>query len=444
MRSYCCVVLGAGCGRAAIACDNADMRSTVIASGFHIREHTIEVPWDRSDASLGSLQLYARELFTDENAPPLVYFQGGPGNPGPRMMMGWIPEALARYRVFLIDERGTGRSTRIDRTTPQFINADYLSRLRPPEIVADVEDLRAHLGFEQWDVLGNSFGGICVGAYLSYFPQGVRRAMITGSIPPFGITADEYNRNCLDLFEQRVERFYREVPWAEGRIRQVCAHLAGADERLPTGERLTPERFRFCGVTLGEEAGFETLAVLLEEPFHHGRHGKHLRTDFLSSVGRLVGLDPNPLWAVVHEQIFGGLAGEPVGWSAARVYEEREGFSVHADPKSDEQFYPFGNAFFPFHFEQDPALRPFRDAVDVLAQRESWVPVSDAEALMHNTTPTAALLYRDDMFIPYDYAVANADRIPQLSVTTNDAYQHDGIYLHGAEVFHQVIAALPD
>ena len=48
------------------------------------------------------------------------------------------------------------------------------------------------------------------------------------------------------------------------------------------------------------------------------------------------------------------------------------------------------------------------------------------------------------MFIPYDYAVANAERIPQLSVTTNDAYQHDGIYLHGAEVFHQVIAALPD
>lgn len=418
------------------------MRSTVISAGFHVREHTIEVPWDRRDASLGSLQLYARELFIDEHAPPLAYFQGGPGNSGPRMMMGWIPEALHHYRVFLIDERGTGRSTRIDRTMSQFIDADYLSRLRPPEIVADAEDLRVHLGFEQWDVLGNSFGGICVGAYLSYYPQGVRRAMMTGSVPPFGTTADAYNRTCLDLFERRVEQFYREVPWAEGRIRQVCDHLANAEERLPTGERLTPERFRFCGVVLGQEAGFDTLAVLLEEPFHWGRHGKHLRTDFLTSVGSIVGLEPNPLWAVVHEQIFAGLGGGPVGWSAARVYEEREGFSVCADPCASEKFYPFGNAFFPFHFEQDPALRPFREAVHVLAQRERWLPVCDVDVLLQNAAPAAALLYRDDMFIPYDFAMANAARIPQLSVTTSDAYQHDGIYLHGADVFRQVFSAL--
>lgn len=64
------------------------------------------------------------------------------------------------------------------------------------------------------------------------------------------------------------------------------------------------------------------------------------------------------------------------------------------------------------------------------------------DVLLQNATPAAALLYRDDMFIPYDFAMANAARIPQLSVTTSDAYQHDGIYLHGADVFRQVFSAL--
>ena len=420
------------------------MLSTLLPHGFHIREHTIDVPWDRADASLGTLELFARELYTDPDAPALAYFQGGPGNPGPRMLMGWIPEALKHYRVILIDERGTGRSTRIDATQSSLVDVAHLSRLRPPDIVADAEDFRRHLGIERWDVLGNSFGGICVGAYLSYFPESVGRAMFTGVVPPFDTTPDEYNMQGLDAMAERMQRFYSQVPWAQSRVREVCAHLASHEEYLPTGERLTPERFRFIGVRLGEETGADSLAMLLEEPFHRGKAELRLRTDFLAAVGATVSLAPNPLWAVIHEQIFAGLTEDATSWSAARVYEQFPGFSLTSDPSdASEPFYLFGNAFFPFHFEQDPALRPFRTAVDEISQMAHVQPSVDAAALRSNVTPAAVLLYEDDLYVPFEYAIRQADQIPNLAVTTHPTYQHDGIYLHGAEVFRQVHAALP-
>lgn len=419
------------------------MFSTLLPDGFEISEHTLEVPWDRENPSLGTLEVFARELYTDPAAPALAYFQGGPGNPGPRMMMGWIPEALQHYRVLLIDERGTGRSTRVDRRTEEFIDAAHLSHLRPPDIAADAEALRLHLGLDTWDLLGNSFGGICVASYLSYFPEHIGRAMLTGSVPPFGVTPDEYNTAMFELLAQRVERFYAAVPWAEARVREVCHHLDTNEETLPSGERLTAERFRFVGVALGEEGGFDKLATLLEAPFYTAGGVRRLRTDFLVGVQSAVSVEANPMWAVVHEQIFGGLPGGPVRWSAARVAEQVDGFSLDADPRSAEKFYPLGNAFFPFHFEQDPALRPFYEPVSQLAEKDDWRPSVDADRLRRNAVPTAALLYRDDMFIPFDFATARAAEIPNLVVTTHPTYQHDGMYLHGGELFRQVFDALP-
>lgn len=419
----------------------AAMISTLIPEGFQVREHIIEVPWDRENPSLGTLEVFARELFVNPDAPPLAYFQGGPGNPGPRTMMPWIPEALKHYRIFLIDERGTGRSTRIDKSRTDLINLERLTHLRPPDIAADAEDLRKHLGFEKWDLLGNSFGGICIGAYLSYFPEGINRAMITGSMPPFGITADFYNAKILDLLERRVQKLYDEHPWIEDRIREVGEHLNNVEEFLPTGERLTSERFRFTGVMLGEESGWEKLAILLEEPFHRVDGEKWLRTDFLATVGMIVSTETNPMWPVIHEQIFGGLTEDATDWSGERVYQGREGFELDADPRG-EKFYPLGNAFCRFHFDQDPAMAPFRDVVYEIAQKDDWLPVANEEQLLKNEVPTAILLYEDDMFIPYDFAKETAAKIPNVTVVSHPEYQHDGIYLHGAEVFNMVHDAL--
>lgn len=403
------------------------------------REHTFEVPWDRDNPGLGTFELFARELYTDVSLPPLLFLQGGPGNPAPRVMQGWIPEALKHYRVFLMDERGTGRSGKIDMTTPELIRTEIISKLRCPDVVADAEDLRRYLGFEKWDVLGNSFGALCTGSYLSIAPEGIAHAHLTGALPQLGWTADEYNTTTLDLLEGRIGEFYSAVPFAEQRVREICHHLDNSDERLPTGERLSSQRFRFVGVALGEEHGFHHLAMLLEQPFHHSGGAKRLRGDFLATVSSYVGLQVNPLWAVLHETLFGAPDQPATNWAAQRAASGRPGFALDADPTdSAEPFYLLGNHFFKHHFDEDPALQPFRSVVHEMADKTDWSLVFDAEQLAMNPVPAAVALYERDMFVPFDHAMDSARQIRNLGVWTHPRWDHDAIYLHGEELFRAV------
>ena len=71
----------------------------------------------------GGFTVFAR-VIGDSKAPALLYLQGGPGFPAPRQRFAWITHALSRgYQVVLLDQRGTGRSTRIDAATPSLIDA---------------------------------------------------------------------------------------------------------------------------------------------------------------------------------------------------------------------------------------------------------------------------------------------------------------------------------
>ena len=62
--------------------------------------------------------MFARELADPEGRerPFLVYLQGGPGFEAPRPTRlpngpGWVDRALKDFRVLMLDQRGTGRST---------------------------------------------------------------------------------------------------------------------------------------------------------------------------------------------------------------------------------------------------------------------------------------------------------------------------------------------
>ena len=69
--------------------------------------------------------------------------------------------------------------------------AEYLTHFRADAIVRDAEHIRRALGVERWSVLGQSFGGFCVTTYLSFAPEGLREAFITGGLPVLGRPADE-------------------------------------------------------------------------------------------------------------------------------------------------------------------------------------------------------------------------------------------------------------
>ena len=83
---------------------------------------------------------------------------------------GWMKRALLDYRVLLLDQRGTGRSTPLASIIPGAsaqAQADYLTHFRADSIVRDAELIRQELGMERWSVLGQSFGGFTAMTYLS-------------------------------------------------------------------------------------------------------------------------------------------------------------------------------------------------------------------------------------------------------------------------------------
>ena len=404
------------------------MSSTVFWPGVTQREHEVRVPVVRNDPSVGEMTVFARELSTDDSLPYLVYFQGGPGKPGPRTVMGWIPEALKRYRVLLIDERGTGRSTKIDRTTPERIDATTLSHLRPPDVAADADALRQHLGIEQWDVLGNSFGAACAGSYVSYFPHGVRKAFLVGSVPEPEMDVDAFNRATFRLLAERQQELFDLVPWIKARVEEVADHLDNHDERMPTGERLSSVRFKMCGVLLGEEADVARLANLMEAPFTTYRGEKRLRGDFLANLNAIISTETMPLWAVVHEQVM-ARPGHAINWSADRIYREE-----FAD------LTLLGNHFFRDHFDEDPALRPFYESMQKVHQMDTLT--AQAGDMSGNEVPIAALLFPRDVFLPYELSIASAAKIDNLKVWSHDTWDHDAIWVHGAEVAKGLFAML--
>ena len=404
------------------------MSSTVYFPGVQQREHEIEVPVDRADPTAGTISVFARELFTDASLPYLIYFQGGPGKPGPRTVMQWIPEALRRYRILLIDERGTGRSTKIDRTTPERITPRMLSHLRPPDVAADAEDLRLHLGIEQWDVLGNSFGAACAGSYLSYFPHGVRRAHLVGSVPEPEMDVDAFHRAEFRLLRERQQLLFTEIPWLKGRVEEVARYVDTHEVLMPTGEQLSSTRLRSAGVLLGEEGDFGALANLFEMPFTTHQGEKRLRGDFLAQLGAIISLETMPLWAVVHETVM-ARPGRAVNWSGERIYREE-----FAD------LTLLGNQFFTTHFKEDPALRPFFAAVDEVHRMDDLPP--QAVDVSGNTVPAAALLFPQDVYLPFELSARSAQKVGNLKLWVHDEWFHDAIWVHGDEVAKGLFAML--
>ncbi len=99
---------------------------------------------------------------------PAVFLHGGPGagsNPKHRRL--WDPAA---YRIIVFDQRGCGRSTP---------HAE-LRENTTWDLVADLERLRDHLGIEQWQVFGGSWGSTLALAYSQTYPDRVTEIILRG------------------------------------------------------------------------------------------------------------------------------------------------------------------------------------------------------------------------------------------------------------------------
>ncbi|PLS26231.1 alpha/beta fold hydrolase [Bifidobacterium parmae] len=474
--------------------------------GLHIEDHAIDVPLDWTGHEPGkgfggeSIRLFYRVVTTPEHIhddlPLLVFLQGGPGGAGPRLLNptsdGWIEEATKHFRVILPDQRGTGRSNRVDTHTMARIaaahdgdgagsaaaaareQADYLKKFLADSIVRDFEHLRrTAFGGRAWVTLGQSYGGFLTLTYLSLYPQGVTASFTTGGIPHVPADATEVYEHTFPRMARKTRRFYERYPQDRERVaaladmlptvadvRDFTDHLAGTVPEtmssdglgrrlgmiagmaaygfpvLPNGDPLTVERLQCLGSDFGMKPSFERVHWILDDAFADGdgstpsAGGATLSDEFLAKV--MNATSSRPLYWPLQEFIYAnGELDAPIRWAAQRVRDTKPEFGAGERPLTFT-----GEAMFPWMFEQEAALRPFRAAMDVLMEDTHFGVIYDEEQLARNEVPLQAAVYFDDMYVDSGLQIDTLSRVGNSHYWTTNEFEHDG--LHGPVVFRRL------
>ncbi len=417
--------------------------------GLVLTDHKFTVPLNHALPGGEQIAVFAREVVAADkeraDVPWLVFFQGGPGYEAPRPAgkTGWLKRALQEYRVLLLDQRGTGRSTAVNYqtlarfATPQ-AQADYLKHFRADAIVQDAEWIRRELlgQDEPWSVLGQSYGGFCLVHYLSVAPAGLKEAILTGGLPPLDRSPDDVYRATYCRAIQRNRRYYDRYPDDAERSWQIADFLATQDVRLPNGDRLSPRRFQQLGASFGASTGFERVHYLIEEAFVNGATGRELGYSFLRGVEKAFDFETNPIYAILHESIY--CQETASNWSAERVRAEYPEFDI--SPGSPVFFT--GEMIYPWMFDEYKYLRPLKEAAHILATYDGWPRLYDAAALRASAVPCVAAMYYDDMYVERTLSEETAQTIQGIRLWVTNEYEHDGLRTKGEAVLNRLLGML--
>ncbi|MEV1173308.1 alpha/beta fold hydrolase [Nonomuraea sp. NPDC049784] len=398
--------------------------ATYTIPGMRVRDHVVEVPLDWADPE-ATIRVFARELVDPvrdgDDLPCLLYLQGGPGGKGPRPVgtSGWLGKALETYRVILLDQRGTGRSSRIDGRVMSALDpqegADYLARFRADSIVADAEHLRKTVfGGRRWSTLGQSYGGFLTLTYLSQAPEGLSACYVAGGLPSVDPDAAEVYRRTYPRVAAKNAEFYRRYPHHVETVARLADRLAYGDVLLPDGDVLTVRRLQSLGIDFGMKPGYERMHWLLDE-------STELPETFLHQVLARSSYADNPLFAAMQESIYGSGPGA-TAWAAQSERARHPAFAEDARP-----LLFTGEMIYPWMFEEIRVLRPFRAAVELLAARTDWPLLYDLDRLAANQVPVAAAVYFDDMYVDSGLQLDTASRVGNTQAWVTNEYEHDGI-----------------
>ena len=407
------------------------------------RQHYFELPLDYQAKDGQQIQVFAREVVDlakdSQELPWLIYFQGGPGFPSPRVNgeSGWMKRALQNYRVLLLDQRGTGNSTVISHETLAHLSpeqqAEYLTHFRADNIVRDAEAIREQFGVTQWSTIGQSFGGFCTLSYLSLFPQSLQRCYVTGGIPSIEREADDVYRATYKRVEDKNRAFFAQFPQAQAMCREISDYLLNNEVKLPNGQVFTVEQFQLIGINLGAGAANLPMYFTLESAFVEANGKKQLSYSFLNQMQQDQGYLTNPIYAILHESIY--CQGTASNWSAHRVREQYPHFNY----QSDGEFWFTGEMVYPWMFDQLETLKPLREAANILAEKSDWGTLYNAELLGKNTVPMACAVYADDMYVELDYSRETLANIPNSKAWITNEYEHNGLRADGERIVDKLM-----
>jgi len=168
---------------------------------------TIDLPFERSDPSLGTIPIgFAVRPRSDRGSPSkgaIIAIEGGPGYGSvgsARYYTATFGRLLQNRDLMLVDARGTGSSQPIVCRDMQSGRADDAIGLgecaaqlgdrfdsyRTAAIADDIDDVREALGYDEVDVYGDSYGTFLAQSYAFRHPEGMRALVLDSAYPARG------------------------------------------------------------------------------------------------------------------------------------------------------------------------------------------------------------------------------------------------------------------
>jgi len=166
---------------------------------------------------------------------PVIVANGGPGLSHIYMLQNDVWPRLSHNRqIVFYDQRGTGKSKRVAPDASFGMDAQ----------VADMEAVRAKFGFQKFDLVGDSYGGLLAMAYAAAHPEHVEKLILSDSAAPAlkdivrvlpdvfpdvleQIAAREKNSSGSQAADQRMRNHFLMLFYSEA---NRDAYLAGAKD----------------------------------------------------------------------------------------------------------------------------------------------------------------------------------------------------------------------
>jgi proline iminopeptidase len=110
-----------------------------------------------------------------DSATPVIVANGGPGLSHIYMLQNDVWTRLARNRqIIFYDQRGTGKSKNVKPSAAWGMDAQ----------VADMEAVRAKFGFQKFNLVGDSYGGLLAMAYAAAHAEHIEKLILSDSAAP--------------------------------------------------------------------------------------------------------------------------------------------------------------------------------------------------------------------------------------------------------------------
>ena len=427
------------------------MSSRVAVDRMVVTSHRIDVPVDWNNPSGRQISVFAREVVAadrvdDSTLPAIVWFQGGPGHEVafPNQRGSWLEQLLTRYRVLLLDQRGTGLSTPLDAQSLPFsdpvVLGDYLRNFRQDSIVRDADRFRTQLYGEaaDWYVFGQSFGGFCSLTYLSTLPEHLRGVIITGGFAPVLHETEEICTRLFNHVATRNAEYYARFPDDAATVRRIIDHLETESDVDGQGQRLSARRFLMLGALIGQQHGAAELHGIIERASNDLEQLRMLSGVVHAHVAGLMSPATNPIYTVLHEAAYSN--GPATRWAAERARLADRRFALDAHPVP----YFTGEAVFPWMLEELRELHPLRDVAEELAAHDGWPPLYDVARLRANTVPVVGTVYWDDEYVERTMALETVALLGNCDAWITNEYEHGAYRVDPKRVADRLFGMLDD